>query len=138
MENTTPGAIVPAMRKSQDTTPARRHTDMSRHTSPQPSPEGNLAAISDLSSLAAALCFPGCATRLHATAIPPCLIICHPYVPGPQRITAEGDFFCWAHPAGLTPFSLRRGRIGLAAGAASVLLSYLIIEHAGQQREDAR
>jgi hypothetical protein len=107
---------------------------MSRSTDPhlpsRPSSNGHLAAISDLSSLAAAICFPGCTTRLDATAIPPRLIICHPYVDEPQNITAEGDFFCWDHPTGLTRFSLRRGGINRAAGAASMLLSYLIVEQA--------
>ena len=107
---------------------------MSRSTHPhlpsRPTPEDHLAAISDLSSLAAAISFPGCTTRLDATAIPPRLIICHPYLNGPQNITAEGDSFCWDHPTGLTRFSLRHGGINRAAGAASVLLSYLIVEQA--------
>jgi hypothetical protein len=111
--------------------PRRRHRS-------QPLPDSRLAAISDLSSLAAALSFPGCTTRLDATAAPPRLIICHPYVPRPQHVTAEGDFFCWDHPTGLTRFSLRRVGIGLAAGAASVLLSYVIVEHAEHQQEGAR
>jgi hypothetical protein len=103
------------------------------HSRPRP----DLGATDDLSSLAAALSFPGCTTRLDAAAAPPQLILCHPYVSGPQRITADG-FFCWDHPAGLTRFSPRRAPIGQAAAVASVLLSYLIIEHADHQHEGTR
>jgi hypothetical protein len=94
-------------------------------------PQDQLAAIGDLSSLAAALCFPGATTRLDAGSTPPRLNLRHPQVAGLQRITAEGDFFCWRLPARRIFFGLRGLPIDMNAGEAAVLLAYLIAGQAG-------
>ena len=105
---------------------------MSRGCPPRPgrpSSDDDLATIS--ASLAAAIFFPGCRTRLETTATSPCLVICHPYLREPQGITAEAEFFWWARPGGLSRFSPRGGGISRAAGTVSVLLACLIVEQAG-------
>jgi hypothetical protein len=100
--------------------------------SPRPCPPGpqlpadDLAAISDLSELAAELSARGFTTRLSAPPRP-CLTIGHPCTE-PQRISAEGEFFCWHRPNGHVPFSPRRIHPALTAHGVVILIAWIILD----------
>jgi hypothetical protein len=106
--------------------------------SAQPGPtEADLAAIGDLTSLAAEMTRLGHTTQVITTTSPPYLILDYPGINVPQHICiapppgfpADGEWFCWRDPSrscGLAPFTLRTTPLPLAAERADRVMQMFI------------
>jgi hypothetical protein len=107
-------------------------------TSPQPSPtKADLAAIEDLTTLAAHLNQLGHTTHLTTTS-PPHLTLDYPGINVPQQIHIapppgfpdDGDWFCWhdpSRPCSPSPFTRRATPLPLAAERANRIMHVFVI-----------